>query len=152
MPGNVFYGQKLKMLRNFHGFSQEETGNFVNVSKQYIQQLESDNKKPSNDLINSFAKIFNVLPHFFLLSSAAIITYDQCHFRKLKAIPIGMKNRAIAHGSLFNLVLTELDKLLDLPSVDYPSHSPTHINDIENIVLSIVVNIGVLELQDRSRI
>lgn len=61
----MFYGEKLKQLRELNGFSRRELANRVNVSEQAIGQYENDQATPRLDVLNKLPDIFNVYIDFF---------------------------------------------------------------------------------------
>lgn len=61
----MFYGEKLKQLRELNGFSRRKLANDLNVSEQAIGQYENDQAAPRLDVLNKLPNIFNVSIDFF---------------------------------------------------------------------------------------
>lgn len=134
MPNDIFQGQRLWTARNFFGLSLEEVGQAVAASRQYVQQIETKTEKqPSEEMVLALAEILQVIPQFFYRPISNPVSDDQCHFRKLQATPIGTKNQALAHGTLFDELAEYLDRILDLPPVDFPSIPAKDLADIERV-------------------
>jgi Zn-dependent peptidase ImmA (M78 family)/transcriptional regulator with XRE-family HTH domain len=132
--GSEFLGQKLHMARLFHGFSLQELGEKVHVSKQFLQQLENQkNAGLSNELEAALALTLQVKSSFFYLPISTVVTEDKCHFRKLRTTPTSVKLQALSHASLFSKLVNDLDQYVDFPEVDFPQYEkqPLTPNDIE---------------------
>jgi len=50
----------LRLIRVFHDLSQKELSNKLGISKSYLSQIESGNKKPTLTLLESYADIFDI--------------------------------------------------------------------------------------------
>lgn len=50
----------LKLIRVFHDLTQKELSEKLGISKSYLSQLESGNKRPTLTLLESYSKIFDV--------------------------------------------------------------------------------------------
>lgn len=128
-----FIGHKLRLARNFFGYAFEDVGNLVATSRQYIQQIESGAKQPSQDLVRALADVLCVTPEFFFSPEHSPASEEQCHFRKLQTTPISTKIQALSQASILDMLANELDAVLDLPDINIPNHSPKHIGEIEDI-------------------
>lgn len=61
----MFYGEKLKQLRELNGFSRRDLGNKLEVSEQAIGQYENDQATPRLDVLNKLPALFKVTSNFF---------------------------------------------------------------------------------------
>lgn len=61
----MFYGEKLKQLRELYGFSRKDLANKLDVSEQSIGQYENDQIAPRLDVMSKLSNIFNVGFEFF---------------------------------------------------------------------------------------
>ncbi|MGH8209598.1 MAG: helix-turn-helix domain-containing protein, partial [Steroidobacteraceae bacterium] len=50
----------LKLVRQFHKLSLTETANRLGISKSYLSLIENGHKKPTLDLVEAYAKTFNM--------------------------------------------------------------------------------------------
>lgn len=50
----------LKLIRIFHEMKQKELADLLEISRSHLSEIESGKKKPSYDLLERYAKIFNV--------------------------------------------------------------------------------------------
>lgn len=117
---NDFYGDRLRLARLMAGITQQELGDCVNVSRQFIHQLESGVKKPPEDVLNAISERLEVSNEFFLLPLGNDVKFEQCHFRKRKTTPVNLANRVLAMSTIFEDIVQLLDSLLELPEIDFP--------------------------------
>jgi Zn-dependent peptidase ImmA (M78 family)/DNA-binding XRE family transcriptional regulator len=129
----LFIGHKLRLVRNFFGYSFEDVGNYVSATRQYIQQIESGAKYPSEEIVNALSIVLNVLPEFFFSSENQIVSEEQCYFRKLQTTPVSIKNQALSQATFLEMLANELDGILDLPDIKIPNSSPANIAEVEEI-------------------
>lgn len=59
-------GSKVKALRAQVGMTQEELAKKINVTSGTIGMIETDNRKPSIDVLRKIATLFNVSTDFLL--------------------------------------------------------------------------------------
>lgn len=130
---NTFLGYKLRNIRNFFGYSLEEIGDRVAATRQYIQQLESNAKSPSDEMVLALADALEVTQDFFFTADNTVTTEDQCHFRSPRTTPISNKNQAICQANILDSVVNQFDSILDFPNVNIPSSYPQDLGDIERI-------------------
>ncbi len=52
--------EALKLVRQFHNLSLTETASRLSVSKSYLSLIENGHKKPTLDLVEAYAKAFNM--------------------------------------------------------------------------------------------
>ncbi|WP_432408858.1 helix-turn-helix domain-containing protein [Wukongibacter sp. M2B1] len=60
------FGDKLKRLREEKGLTQAELGEMFSVSEAAIYFCESNKRPPTYQLLNKFARYFNVTPQYLL--------------------------------------------------------------------------------------
>ena len=122
-PGNrarAFYGDKLRLARLLAGLSLDELGGFVATSRQFIHQLETGAKEPTNELRNALASILAVTPEFFLSPAINPVREEDCHFRRLASAPRGLVAQAIARGTAVEILVNGIETHVRLPVVDFP--------------------------------
>lgn len=61
----MFFGEKLKSVRELNGLSRKELGNKLSLSEQAIWQYENQYTAPKFEIANELKSIFNVKAQFF---------------------------------------------------------------------------------------
>lgn len=129
----IFYAHKLKMARNFYGFSLEDVGNHVAATRQYIQQLESSAKQPSEIMVSALADTLGVDKKFFFIPDLSMPSEDECHFRSRQSKTVALKHQALSQAALLEKLVNELDGILDFPDINIPSTPVNSLEDVESI-------------------
>lgn len=130
----AFYGDKLRLARLLSGFSLDELGGLVATSRQFIHQLETGAKEPSEDMRMALAAVLSVTPNFFYTPAKNPVREEDCHFRRLASAPRGLVAQAVARGTAMEALVDELENHVRLPPVDFPdSARPTSVEAIEQI-------------------
>lgn len=62
----MFFGEKLKSVRELNGISRKELAELINVSEQAVWQYENQHTVPAFMIINKLKKLFLVKPQFFI--------------------------------------------------------------------------------------
>lgn len=115
-----FHGDRLRLGRIFQGLTTSALGERIGVSHSFIVQLESNVRRPSAGLLDALAEQLGFDPEFFLLPVNDEFREDNVFFRKRKTTLVGVRNKALAHGTLFGFAINYLDKAIDLPPLDIP--------------------------------
>ncbi|WP_141125014.1 helix-turn-helix transcriptional regulator, partial [Salmonella enterica] len=58
----TFYGERLRLARLLKGYTLQELGDAVAVTRQSIHQYESDARAPAHDIRNALAELLQVSP------------------------------------------------------------------------------------------
>ncbi|MDF2939707.1 MAG: Transcriptional regulator, family [Gammaproteobacteria bacterium] len=116
-----FNGEYLRLIRQFHGMSQDELGQIIAASRQYIHQIEANMAQPSKELHSALSLALQVRPDFFTVNKLDTTHHDHCHFRKLKSTPISTIKQAIAHTTLFESLLDYIKEYLEFPAPNFPN-------------------------------
>lgn len=136
MKVNSFCGDKLRLGRLLNGFSQKDLGDKISTSRQFIHQLETENRFPAEDIVNAFCEILNVERDFFFQPIGNDVKPDQCHFRKRRTTPVGLVYRVLAYSTIFEELVAFLNDFLNLPKPSFPAiehqKEPLSNLDIEN--------------------
>ena len=61
----MFYGEKLKALRELNGLSRKELAGKINVTEQAVWQFENQYTAPKFEIVNELKKYFSVKSQFF---------------------------------------------------------------------------------------
>ena len=121
-----FDPKRLKIARQFHGYTQVELADRVSVSRQFINQLETTGERlPNPEMCEALAAALNVEPSFFTKPLEAELNTDDCNFRSIQSRRMRDVEQVLAHGALLadlvGFVEAELDKAdMDFPAVDFP--------------------------------
>lgn len=116
----LFYGDKLRLARLLNGFKQQELGDYVSVSRQFIHQLEGGTKLPAEDVLAALCEILKVECSFFEKPVGNDVKFEQCHFRKRRTTPVGLAHRVLAFSTVFEELVAYIHENLDLPAKDIP--------------------------------
>lgn len=125
-----FSGARLRIARLFQGMTTSSLGEGIGVSHSFIVQLESGVRSASPSLLNAIAEQLDFYPEFFLLPVVDELREDNVFFRKRKTTLVSVRNKALAHGTLFRSFVNYLDKAIQLPNLQIPS---IRISDRESI-------------------
>lgn len=117
---NDFYGDKLRLARLLNGFTQQELGNCVSVSRQFVHQMEGGTKQPADDVLIALCEALKVESDFFISPVGNDVKFEQCHFRKRRTTPVGLAHRVLAFSTLFEGLVIYINGLLELPANNIP--------------------------------
>ena len=109
------FKSRLWLARTLKGWSQQELGTEVHVSRQFIHQLESGEKLPRDDVFDAICEALNVTDEFFHPTALSELKSNQCHFRKRKTTPLGLTNRVLAFGTVFEEFIDYLSQYIEFP-------------------------------------
>lgn len=126
-----FNGNNLRIARLMSGISLNELGERVATTRQYIHQLETTNKIPTDELLDALAYELNVDPRFFSIKLGNQVQEEECHFRKLKATLVSSRRECAAHATALNKLIEALEEYLELPDVNFPQLNISSLADAE---------------------
>lgn len=129
--GEKFRGDNLRMARLVHGYSLEQLGELVAATRQFMHQLEVGAKSPTVEMEHALADVLEVNTSFFKNPIENFIRQEQCHFRKREATPVAIAQQVLARGSITDLLVAQLDRVLALPKVNFPDYPVRDTHDIE---------------------
>ena len=72
-----------------------------------------------------------VKPGFFETISPTPIQQEHCHFRKRRTTTAALVQKAIAHGALFDSIVSYVTSRLKLPKVNFPEMAVNSLADVE---------------------
>lgn len=127
----TFRGEQLRLARLALGRSLDEVGAAVGSTRQYIHQLETDAKSPTQELVGELASTLGVTPRFFFTPARATVRPEQCHFRKQATTPAAITSQVLARGSILDSLAEALDERLSLPPVNFPQANATSFEEVE---------------------
>ena len=117
-----FFGTRLALARAFRQLTLAKLADTVSVSFGLLGHYERGRRRnPPPDLVAALASALRVQPRFFSEPLEEPWREEECSFRRRAATPERVKRRARAHGTLIDLVLRELAKMVKIPRYDIPS-------------------------------
>lgn len=130
----VFHGDKLRLARLVAGLSLDELGGAVATSRQFVHQLETGAKEPTNEMAEALASVLSVTPAFFATPAANPVREEDCHFRRLASAPRGLVAQTVARGTAVEALVAALEAEVRLPKVDFPEEvRPTTPDEVERV-------------------
>lgn len=129
----TFIGSNLRIARLFHGFSQQELGEHIGCSKQFLSRLESGGDVPTAALVSKLCDQLAVLPEFFVEPDPMPIADEQCHFRKQLTTKVVLHQVARARGEFLKRMINVMDEHLELPRYDFQEGDASSAEAIEQV-------------------
>ncbi len=124
-------GEQLRLARLAYGYSLEEVGELVGVTRQFIHQLETGARSPSDGLVDALADVLGVTPAFLSEPIPSTVRPEQCHFRGQAGRPASVTSQVLARGTLLDKFVTIMEKHLSLPHVAFPDLPANTAEEIE---------------------
>jgi Zn-dependent peptidase ImmA (M78 family)/transcriptional regulator with XRE-family HTH domain len=143
MNNDAFSRDKLRVARQFAGTKQTELAEELGFSRQYVYQLETGVREPNDDVISALAHVLKVDPEFFFGPLSDEFREEECHFRRRRTTPLNVRQQALAHGTMFGMVVSYLDGSLRWPQDNLPAVEYRGINDIERVADKCRVHWGL---------
>ena len=117
----IFYGDKLRLARFLKGYTQQQLGDAITASRQFVHQMENGLKRPADDVLNVLCEVLDVRRNFFYSPLVNDVKSEQCHFRKRKTTPINLSNRVLAYGTIFEKLIDFIHEYIELPTINFPN-------------------------------
>lgn len=117
---SAFYGDKLRLARLLNGLTQQQLGESISASRQFVHQMESGVRQPAGDVLNALCETLQVKDGFFASPVDNDVKFEQCHFRKRKTTPVGIANRVLAFSTIFEQLVAYINEHLELPIINFP--------------------------------
>lgn len=131
MTHREFNGARLRLGRIFQGLTTSSLGEKIGVSHSFIVQLETGVRNASPGLLDAISEQLGFAPDFFFLPLNDEFQEENVFFRKRKTTLVSVRNRALAHGTLFGSFVTYLDNAIHLPELQIPTIRVTDRESIE---------------------
>lgn len=84
-------GEALRLLRIFNGYKSTELAKLLGISQSYVSELENNKKQPSMDVLDRYAKVFNMKKSTLLLFAESLESDNKYSNQKQKVAKAGMK-------------------------------------------------------------
>ncbi len=131
-PSEVFWGERLRLAREFRGLTQTELAEKVAASCALISLCENGKKRePARDLVEACADVLGFLPEFFYAPLEDVFREGECSFRHRRATPEGTKTKIRAHATLIGMVIQRLRSSFKFPVLDMPHIPVRSIDDVD---------------------
>lgn len=127
----VFSGQRLRIARSFRGKTQAEIGDSLNISQQFIGEVERGDQPPSEQLSRALGDVLGFEQDFFYGPNLNEFVDSECNFRRRRTTPISIRIRALAYGTLLGQFLAYANRELNLPPERIPALNTTTRSEIE---------------------
>ncbi|MER9417956.1 ImmA/IrrE family metallo-endopeptidase [Mesorhizobium sp. M0306] len=131
---HFFYGDKLRLARLLAGLSLDELGGLVAASRQFVHQLETGAKEPTDEMRDALAAALAVTSTFFATPGTNPVREEDCHFRRLASAPRALISQAVARGTALEALVDAIEGQVRMPIVDFPEEArPASPDAIERI-------------------
>jgi Zn-dependent peptidase ImmA (M78 family)/DNA-binding XRE family transcriptional regulator len=124
-------GEQLRLARLAHGYSLEEVGALVGATRQFIQQLETNARSPSEEMVDALSDVLGVTQRFLVEPVPSTVRPEQCHFRGHMNRPASVTSQVLARGTLLDKFAAAVDSHLSLPLVSFPDIPVDSVEKIE---------------------
>ncbi|WP_458458720.1 helix-turn-helix domain-containing protein [Pseudobutyrivibrio sp.] len=84
-------GEALKLLRIFNGYKSAQIAELLGLSQSYISELENNKKQPTLDVLDRYAKLFNMKKSTLMLFAESLDADNGNMSKKQKIAYAGMK-------------------------------------------------------------
>jgi Zn-dependent peptidase ImmA (M78 family)/transcriptional regulator with XRE-family HTH domain len=118
----AFSGARLRVAREFQGLTGAQLAEQVSVSQPFLSKLEGGEKVPGDILLSALSETLGFDGAFFFSPPFEEFKDGECHFRSRKTTPLKVKRRALAHGSLFGMLVSYFDARVGLPKRSIPHY------------------------------
>jgi Zn-dependent peptidase ImmA (M78 family)/transcriptional regulator with XRE-family HTH domain len=130
-PKPKIAGEQLRLARLAHGHSLEQLGQLVGATRQFIHQLETGSRSPSEEFVQALADVLGVTPEFLAQPLPTTVRPEQCHFRGHVNRPASVTSQVLARGTLLDTFIATVEQSLNLPQVRFPEAAPSSFEEIE---------------------
>ncbi len=124
-------GEQLRLARLARSYSLEQVGSLIGTTRQFIQQLETGARSPSNEVVEALSDALGVTKEFFANAIPSTVRPEQCHFRGHANRPASITSQVLARGTLLDKFVAATEEHLDFPPVNFPDFPATTTEEIE---------------------
>lgn len=124
-------GEQLRLARLAHGYSLEQVGELAGATRQFIHQLETNARSPSDEMVEALSDVLGVTPAFLAEPVPSTVRPEQCHFRGHVTRPASITSQVLARGTLLDKFTAAMERHLSLPPVTFPDIPATTLEEIE---------------------
>ncbi len=124
-------GEQLRLARLAHGYSLETVGTLIGATRQFIQQLETGARSPSDEVTDALCDVLGVTHGFLAEPVSSTVRPEQCHFRGHITRPASITSQVLARGTILDQFIAAAERHLKLPSVSFPDMPVSSAEEIE---------------------
>lgn len=84
-------GEALRLLRIFNGYKSAELAEMLELSQSYVSELENNKKQPTMDVLEKYAKVFDMKKSTLLLFAESLENDSTNMDQKQRVARAGMK-------------------------------------------------------------
>lgn len=84
-------GEALRLLRIFNGYKSAELAQLLNLSQSYVSELENGKKQPTMDVLDRYAKVFEMKKSTLLLFAESLENDEVKSDKNQRIARAGMK-------------------------------------------------------------
>lgn len=111
----MFLGKRIKSLRKENGYTQQELGDLINVTKVSICCYEKETRVPTLETLIALAKVFKVDINYFLGNDYNIVADSDSKY----SIPVAKEELDFIkeirkYNSLYNKVIKDPKRCVEL--------------------------------------
>lgn len=119
----LFDGARLTMARKLAGLRKADLAVDVDMSATAVTSWESGAKRPTAPTVAKLSLRLGVDPSFFAVAAEEVVVPSSApHFRSLRATTQLARDQALAYGQLAFDVGVGLERHVEFPDVDVPTH------------------------------
>lgn len=114
----MFYGEKLKALRELNGLSRKDLAGKINVTEQAVWQFENHYTVPKFEVVNKLKTIFSVKPQFFYTDSFVenVTDIERIAYRAADRESRKKAKMEITYINFVSYFISRFEKTLTLPA------------------------------------
>jgi len=127
-----YRGDKLRLIRIAKGFSLEELGQAIGVTRQNIHKMEAG-QEPTDEQLPLLCNLLSVNRSYFYTVRNVPVIEEQCHFRSVRSRTKTLTNTVMARAEILDLLIKEIEGYFELPDFNLPDVSDFNISDINDI-------------------
>jgi len=96
----MIYGERIKQVREFNGFTQTQLANAVGVKQAAISEIEYSEFTPSESLVEKIAQYTGFLPSFFELEPSGNLSVGTLNYRARRSVSSRDETRVYQYANL----------------------------------------------------
>jgi Zn-dependent peptidase ImmA (M78 family)/DNA-binding Xre family transcriptional regulator len=127
-----YKGDKLRLVRVARGYSLEELGNAIGVTRQNVHKMEAG-QEPTEEQLPKLCEILSIHPNYFYAGRNAPLVEDQCHFRSLRSRTQTLTNTVMARAEILDAIIQEIEGYFTLTDFIMPDISDLNVLDLNDI-------------------
>ena len=127
-----YRGDKLRLARLVKGYSLEEVGSILDVTRQNIYKMEAG-QEPTTSQIQPLCEYLGIEKNFLYAERNTPVVEEQCHFRSLRSRTKTLTNTVMARAELLDSLIQEMEIYFELPGFQLPISTDFDHYSLENI-------------------